>query len=431
MDLLTDFIQDHYIEILGIFTVLILLAGTFFNCAIDPYLSRIHRQTIFVLSTLVFTLIVQNYLEYLLTTGVEDVVLRRVIASYGYSVRPVILLLFLNIIETKKQHVWEWVLAGINAALYTVSIFAPVAFWITEDNHFNGGIRPLNYTCLVVSIILLFRLLYKTLRVFNPAKRKETWIPVFATMLILLTYFMDDEIGGLAQPVSFLTIGIVICCTLYYNWLHFQFVREHERALQTEQRVQLMLSQIKPHFLHNALTAIVDLCDIEPKKAKEATLKFSKYLRGNMDSIDQEKPIPFEQELEHTRLYLEIEKLRFDDALQVEYDIGCTDFHIPVLTLEPLAENAVIHGVRENPDGRGIVRISTCEKPDHFEVAVSDNGPGFNPSRIPEDGRSHVGISNVRERLEKVCDGKLAFWTATGDGTTAVILIPKKQEEEK
>ena len=424
---LIDFIQQNYTVLLALFPTVILLAGLSFNAGIDPYLRKDHKRTMLALCILVFTLIAQNYGEYLLE-DFPNVPLRRLVASYGYAVRPVILVLFLLIIEPMKKHIWEWMLTGVNAVLYAISAFTPLCFWIDDHNNFVGVNGFLRYTCLGISIILLCVLCYRTIRAFKPSRRKETWIPIFVALLILLAYVMDDHVGSMKQPVAFLTIAIVICSTLYYNWLHFQFVREHEQALQTEQRVQLMLSQIKPHFLHNALTTIVDLCDIEPKKAKEATLKFSRYLRGNMDSIEQERPIPFERELEHTRLYLEIEKLRFEDALQVEYDIGCTDFNIPVLTLEPLAENAVLHGIRRNPDGRGTIRISTQEKEDHYEIAVSDNGPGFNPAHIPEDGKPHVGISNVRERLEKVCGGHLAFLTTTGVGTTVVILIPKEQE---
>ena len=186
-----------------------------------------------------------------------------------------------------------------------------------------------------------------------------------------------------------------------------------------------MMTQIKPHFLYNSLGAIEALCDSDPKAAKDATVKFSRYLRGNMDSISAEGLIDFEKELAHTKLYLELEKLRFEDALEIRYDISCTDFKTPVLTLEPLVENAVRHGVRKNEDGVGYVAVSTSEYSDRYEIAVTDNGPGFDVTAVMDDGNSHIGIENVRSRLKAVCSGKLQINSVPGQGTTATIIIPK------
>ena len=109
----------------------------------------------------------------------------------------------------------------------------------------------------------------------------------------------------------------------------------------------------------------------------------------------------------------------------MRYDIECTDFYIPALTVEPLVENAVRHGVRENPGGRGTVAIGARETPEHYEVYVRDDGPGFDPARVIDDGKPHVGIENVRERLRQVSGGALKIDSAPGEGTTATILLPK------
>ena len=144
-----------------------------------------------------------------------------------------------------------------------------------------------------------------------------------------------------------------------------------------------------------------------------------------MDSLSKDRTISFDQELEHTKLYLELEQLRYEDALQVRYELGCTAFRIPTLTLQPLAENAVRHGVRGKLSGRGYVAISTQEFEDRYEITVSDDGPGFDPEQEIRDGRSHVGLANVRERLQRVVGGSLRIESAPGAGTKAVIVIPK------
>jgi signal transduction histidine kinase len=373
---------------------------------------------------LVFSLILQNILDNRLSAVGAYNALRVPVAIYGYAVRPVILALFLYIVQPGRRYRVAWALVILNAAVYLTAFFSDIAFHFTVVGHFKGG--PLRQTCTVVSALLFAYLFYLTLWRFRPRERKESWIPILVTLIIAGAVVMDFTAIFDEPPISFLTMAIAISCVFYYVWLHLQFVREHEEALVTGQRVQQMLSQIKPHFLHNALTLIIDLCDTAPQKAKEATVEFSRYLRGNMESIDRTGPISFEKELEHTKLYLDIEQMRFAGDLQVRYDIACTGFSLPALTVEPLAENAVRHGVREKPDGRGTVVIATRETPDGYEITVTDDGPGFDPDRLPEDGQMHVGIANVRERLRQIVDGSLEYRSAPGEGTAAIIRIPKQ-----
>ena len=419
------FVHSHYVEILAALPALLLLAGVFVMAAIDPYIQKRHRRTLLILSALVFSLIAQNFAEYLLSERYPMVALRTLVATYGYCVRPVILLLFLYIVRPDRGHRAGWALVGANAAIYLVSLFTRVCFWISEDNLFKSGLPGFRYTCLFASMALLAVLLFQSVRSFWPSRRRETWIPIFVTLMILLAILLDENVGSVGQPVSFLTIFIVIGCTLYYNWLHTQFVRDHEEALEADQRIQIMLSQIKPHFLYNALGAIEEMCDSDPQKAKDTTVKFAKYLRGSMDSISAKGTIPFEKELNHTRLYLDMEQIRFDDALRVRYEIECMDFEVPTLTLEPLAENAVRHGIRGNEDGRGTVTIAAREFADHYEVSVTDDGPGFDPDHLPTE-LGHVGIENVRGRLTRICGGRLEIRSAPGEGTTAIMILPKE-----
>lgn len=425
MNALIDFVQTWYLELMCLLPAALMLAGLTWAVIMDSYIQKNRKRTMLILCALVFSLIAQNYAENLLSLGEPRVMLRRIVAAYGYIARPMILLLFLKIIHPEKKHVPEWMLAGVNAALYAVSIFVPICFEIKENNTFGGSIFPFGYTCLAVSLSLLGMLLVRSVRLFRRSRWKETTMPVIVVLLILLSLLLDNNVGSQPQPVSFLTAFIVICCVMYYNWLHMLFVREHEETIAVGQRAQIMLSQIKPHFLYNVLNMVEELCNTSPETAKAAIGKFSRYLRENMNSIDKAGAIPFRKELDHTKLYVEIEQLRFEDALTVRYDIACTDFSIPALTLEPLVENAIRHGVRKNPGGRGTVVISTSETPAHFAVSVTDDGPGFDPANPPTDEKSHVGLQNVRERLEQVCGGRLDIRSAPVRGTAATIILPK------
>lgn len=413
----------HVIANLSAIPIAVLLLALLLTVWLDAYLSAERKRVMVIIVALVFSLILQNYWDDRLSLAKAYNALRIPVSVYGYAVRPVILVMFLYIVKPRGRYRVAWAMVGANAAVYMTAFFSNIAFYFSSNGHFHAG--PLRHTSTLVSAVLYAWLFLLSMRQLRPSVRKETWIPILVTALTAGAAIMDFTVAFSEQPVSYLTMAIAISCVFYYIWLHLQFVREHEDALMTGQRVQQMLSQIKPHFLHNALTLIIDLCDTAPQKAKAATVEFSRYLRRNMESIDRAGPIPFEKELEHTKLYLNIEQMRFAGDLQVRYDIACTGFSLPALTVEPLAENAVRHGVREKPDGRGTVVIATRETPDGYEITVTDDGPGFDPDRLPEDGQMHVGIANVRERLRQIVDGSLEYRSAPGEGTAAIIRIPK------
>jgi len=199
---------------------------------------------------------------------------------------------------------------------------------------------------------------------------------------------------------------------------------EQEKEL-TESRIAVMLSQIQPHFLYNALSVIQDMCHGKSPEAEEATVEFSEFLRSNLDSLNLSVPVSFEQELKHTKNYLSLESKRFGDRLNIRYEIGATGFRMPALTLQPIVENAVRYGILQK-EGTGTVVISRVEKEDGFEVRVIDDGLGFDVNMTKDDGRTHIGIENVRERLRVMSDGELKISSIPGEGTVAVIRIPKE-----
>jgi sensor histidine kinase YesM len=141
--------------------------------------------------------------------------------------------------------------------------------------------------------------------------------------------------------------------------------------------------------------------------------------------LDEPGLIAFTTELEHVKTYLEIEKIRFDDTLEIEYDIRCVDFQLPVLTVQPIVENAVKHGTSRKRGG-GKVTISTREDDEFYIVTVSDTGCGFDPAVRKDDGKKHVGIENVRQRLSNMCGGVLTIESEIGVGTVVNIRIPKE-----
>lgn len=190
-------------------------------------------------------------------------------------------------------------------------------------------------------------------------------------------------------------------------------------------KVDLMLSQIQPHFLYNSLGAIQALCRKDPETAEQAVREFAEFLRHNISSLDTDRPIPFRQELLHTQNYLALQKLRFRDDLNILYDLECEAFSLPTLTLQPLVENAVTHGIRQTASGKGTVTIRTREMEDHYEVSVIDDGAGFDPAAPGTGAGAHIALQNIRARLARVSGGSLRIVSAPGMGASVTILIPK------
>ena len=197
-----------------------------------------------------------------------------------------------------------------------------------------------------------------------------------------------------------------------------------EKELE-DSRIAIMLSQIKPHFLYNVLNTIYHLYRKEPETAQEAVSSFAEYLRCNMLSIEKNEPIPFSEEYQHIQRYLSLEQIRFRGKLDVVYDVDITDFKVPPLTVEPLVENAVKHGVTKKRGG-GSVTISTRRTDDCVQITVADTGVGFDPAHYMEDGQPHVGLRNVRDRLKSMVGGSLDI-TSSENGTVAVVSIPTKE----
>lgn len=144
-----------------------------------------------------------------------------------------------------------------------------------------------------------------------------------------------------------------------------------------------------------------------------------------MNALSERGAVPFTEELEHLKKYLFIEQMRFGDALKVVYNIETTDFSLPVLTLQPIVENAVKHGIGQREDG-GTVVISCVDRGDRIEITVVDDGVGFDPDQARADDRCHIGIENVRHRLYATCGGEIVINSRKNVGTTAIITIYKE-----
>ena len=413
-------------------TLLFLLFGLGFTIMIDPYIQRKQRNTMLIILVLCLSLIIQNYWENKLFVSRSGWVLKNILSSCGYSVRPVILILFLQIVFPEKKKLLHWLVAGVNALLYFSSPFTKLCYEIRgADFALLRG--PLWAACFLVSGILLLELLISTFIRYREMKGLEKLIPISSAVIIVISVMLDMGVGMKQQPITFLTCAIITRSVFYYIYLHLQFVREHERDFIAAKRIQIMMTQIQPHFLFNTLNTIRALYAKDTVLADRTLESFSTYLRQNLESLSQSDLIPISKELEHTRLYAEIEMLRYPN-IHVEYRIADENFKIPALTIQPLVENAIRHGVRGRKEG--LVTVSTTREGNNHQITIEDNGVGldFKKKEFSEKKsgeKTQIGIKNVKERIELLCGGTLLLQSETGAGTRVTIRIPDSVDKDK
>ena len=280
------------------------------------------------------------------------------------------------------------------------------------------------------------------MREFFVTKGKERWLYI-GSILPLISFGFDVVMtdlglwkGGVASKyiftVFFIAAMIAVLKVIPSSINALTKAKELEtekivlNAQLTQSRVSTMMSQIRPHFIYNTLGSIEQLCNIDPHKAGELVHNFAKYLRGNFGELDNPKPILMSQEMEHVRHYISIENVRFPD-MTFSFEMNSDDFHIPALTIQPIVENAIKHGLMKLQKG-GTIRVVSYETDTHYCVTVEDDGVGFDTD-VLLDERKHVGIRNIRGRLKAMVNGTLEIESTQGVGTKVLITIPKEAEQ--
>ncbi|MDI6601057.1 MAG: sensor histidine kinase [Thermoanaerobacteraceae bacterium] len=200
---------------------------------------------------------------------------------------------------------------------------------------------------------------------------------------------------------------------------------ELQNKLLEEARFKALQAQINPHFLFNSINTIISISRIEPEKSRELLLDLATFFRRNLE-IDEEK-IPLSKELEHVRAFVAIEEARFGDRIKVEINADDTDgIYLPILTLQPLVENAIMHGILPKDEG-GIVKIVVVNSGSYAGISVEDDGVGMDETfdmsiHHPE----HVGLYNVDSRLKSMFGDEcgLHITSTRGKGTIIRFNVP-------
>lgn len=319
-----------------------------------------------------------------------------------------------------------YILYGVHTAMIILAITNPIHRKLYLINSATGRMEtgPL-YTLLIAVFCLSFlENLAVTMYRKEPSLGKRLPLMMFC-VLLLTGCILQWRYTGVAMADMFALFGALVLFSTRNLEKDREFTRKDVELEST--RAALVLSQIQPHFLFNSMAAVMDLCDTDPAEAKAALQELSDYLHYKLSAMSHSDVVPFREDLEFLNNYLRLEKRRYGDRLQVSYDIGCEEFRIPLLTLQPLVENAIRHGISRRQKG-GTVTITTREDDRSFQIRVEDNGVGFDASRVIEYNSDHIGLYNVRKRLSALCNATLLVNSTAGEGTTIEITVPKGEK---
>ena len=320
------------------------------------------------------------------------------------------------------------ILLGVaNAVFFLVPIVSDVLFydlllwWSVVQITANG--------VLAVCLVKEFLASITKLKWFYIA----AFLPLIAFAADVLGIWLGIWKGGMISQYVFtalFVVAIVMVLKLIPNNINAaRKAKELEmekivlNAELAESRISTMMSQIRPHFIYNTLGSIEQLCDLDPKKAGELVHDFAKYLRGNFGELDNPKPILMSQEMDHVHHYVSIENVRFPD-MSFTFEMNSDDFHIPALTIQPIVENAIKHGLMKLKKG-GTIHVVSYETETDYCVLVEDDGVGFD-TNAEVDGRKHLGLRNIRERLKVMVNGTMEIESTVGVGTKVLVKIPKE-----
>lgn len=234
----------------------------------------------------------------------------------------------------------------------------------------------------------------------------------------------------LGVAVSLLVALLAAAGVYYAGRLRQMQLEKSQRAIQQLQEQlereqgNMLLNQIRSHFFYHTLNALQALIVLKPEAAYKMAGDFARYLRFTLDSVTADGGIgSFREEIRAVRAYADINQQQLGDRLHMVYEIPDVDFPIPLLTIQPIVENAILHGIKPKVGG-GTVSLKLEELPDHWQVTVTDDGVGFGLEAVRE--KSSIGLENVRRRMARFPGSELRITSTVGVGTQAVLTYGKQ-----
>ena len=404
--------------------LLMMMAAGIALSAFLPALDRWSKRYFITLFSLLLLYVIAMFVDTIIYKDPKMAAVEKVIYITEYlffsvlTLMPILLLLH-RCSESIKNSVLFRTVVALWIIFLLIMVFAQFTDFIyyTEEN--NRYYRGPGYVLLLIPLIVI--MILNIAAVFR--RHKKLSKKYFIGLLVYLFTMAVAVVMHMLIAVDMMVVfGIALCALTMFGFIISDNMEQYMRQQReiAHQRSSVMVLQMRPHFIYNTMMGIYYLCDQDPAKAKQVTLDFTSYLRKNFTAIASEEMIPFNDELEHTRAYLAVEQAQFEDSLFVSFDTPHTMFRVPPLTLQPIVENAVKHGMNESCDPIHI-SVVTRQTDLSSEIIVNDDGPGFKPT---DDDEPHIALNNIRQRLELMCGGTLEVAPREGGGTSVKVTIP-------
>jgi len=331
-----------------------------------------------------------------------------------------------------KKEVFAFELLQIpNILLLLLTPFTNALYYIDTNNNYN---RSWGYWIWQTVTILTFVfigivIIAKWRNISSYLKRIIITATIFPmTALVTSPFIPAGCLNNIMVAVTALIMFIIYEKNKAETTLKFAYELERAKTELAESRLTMMLAQIKPHFIYNSMNAIMELCYTEPELAAETIAHFSDYLRGKLNAFDSKELSWFDDELMLIKEYLSIEYADRNKVFRMEYGLACTDFRLPALTIQPLVENAVKHGI-DRYSACSLVQLITYEDEHSIYIRVTDNATAEQGDDTLFAESRGIGLNNARERLQMLCGGDISV-THDENGTSVVVNIPKTEQEE-
>ena len=404
--------------------LLMMMAAGIALFALLPALDRWSKRYFITLFSLLLLYVIAMFADTIIYKDPKMAAVEKVIYITEYlffsvlTLMPILLLLH-RCSESIKNSVLFRTVVALWIIFLLIMVFAQFTDFIyyTEEN--NRYYRGPGYVLLLIPLIVI--IILNIAAVFR--RHKKLSKKYFIGLLVYLFTMTVAVVMHMLIAVDMMVVfGIALCALTMFGFIISDNMEQYMRQQReiAHQRSSVMVLQMRPHFIYNTMMGIYYLCDQDPAKAKQVTLDFTSYLRKNFTAIASEEMIPFNDELEHTRAYLAVEQAQFEDSMFVSFDTPHTMFRVPPLTLQPIVENAVKHGMNESCDPIHI-SVVTRQTDLSSEIIVNDDGPGFKPT---DDDEPHIALNNIRQRLELMCGGTLEIAPREGGGTSVKVTIP-------
>lgn len=327
--------------------------------------------------------------------------------------------------DHKKNHYLpDFCTADVVLKLVLMVEFAAIVFAILTISDFRDiysrtGLISLFMLLIVIASTATLCLLNKTQILSNHSMTTAITLAVFSFYTIAFTawitlqdwfvVFFEVPVDDVWFVVVKFEIIALICISIGLRYLFVSYESERQLIIQNKARLQALQARIRPHFLFNSMNTIASLVHDSPDQAEQATINLSHLFRASLSDVSL---IPLQQEISLTKDYIDLEFLRLEERLTVEWQCLETelDVLIPPLTLQPLVENAIYHGIEPMVDG-GTITIKSWLKGKRIMIRIS------NPLQINVDKRTgnEMALNNIKERLEIAFKGKSSFKTKQTD----------------